>query len=78
MLANTRDFRFHVNMRTNIDLDDALVARGLELSGLRTKEDLVNLALREFVRSKDQKKIPELRGRIQWQGDLEAMRRRAF
>ena len=61
-------------MRTNIDLDDSLVTRALELSGLRTKKDLVNLALKEFVRRKDQKKILDLRGKIQWQGDLDLMR----
>jgi Arc/MetJ family transcription regulator len=61
-------------MRTNIDLDEGLVARGLLLSGLRTKKELVNVALREFIRKNDQKKILELRGKIQWQGDLELMR----
>ncbi len=65
-------------MRTNIDLDTGLVARGLKLSGLRTKKDLVNVALQEFVRRKDQKKILELRGRIPWEGDLEAMRQSRF
>jgi len=62
-------------MRTNIDLDEGLVARGLLLSGLRTKKELVNMALREFIRKNDQKKILELRGKIQWQGDLELMRK---
>ena len=61
-------------MRTNIDLDEGLVARGLLISGLRTKKELVNMALREFIRKNDQKKILELRGKIQWQGDLELMR----
>jgi len=61
-------------MRTNIDLDEGLVARALLLSGLRTKKELVNMALREFIRKSDQKKILELRGQIQWQGDLELMR----
>ena len=65
-------------MRTNIDLDESLVTRGLQISGLRTKKDLVNLALREFVRKKDQKKILELRGKVEWQGDLEALRNRRF
>jgi Arc/MetJ family transcription regulator len=61
-------------MRTNIDLDEGLVARGLKLSGLRTKKDLVNAALSEFVRRKDQKRILDLRGKIHWQGDLDQMR----
>ncbi|MCX6969736.1 MAG: type II toxin-antitoxin system VapB family antitoxin [Verrucomicrobia bacterium] len=65
-------------MRTNIDLDEGLVSRGLHLSGLRTKKDLVNLALEEFVRRKDQKKILELRGKIRWKGDLDLMRGSRF
>ena len=65
-------------MRTNIDLDEKLVNRGLKLSGLRTKKDLVNMALREFLRRKDQKKILELRGKISWKGDLDSMRRNRF
>jgi Arc/MetJ family transcription regulator len=67
-----------VYVRTNIDLDEGLVTRGLQLSGLRTKKELVNLALREFIRKNDQKKILELRGKIQWQGDLDLMRQSRF
>lgn len=62
-------------MRTNIDLDDRLVERGLRLTGVQTKRELVNLALSEFVRRKDQRKILKLRGRVAWQGDLDEMRR---
>jgi Arc/MetJ family transcription regulator len=65
-------------MRTNIDLDDSLVSRGLKLSGLRTKKDLVNMALREFIRRKDQKKILELQGKIRWEGNLDLMRQSRF
>ena len=65
-------------MRTNIDLDDELVKRGLKLSGLRTKKELVDVALREFLRRKDQKKILELRNKISWKGDLNLMRRNRF
>lgn len=62
-------------MRTNIDLDEGLVSRGLLISGLRTKKALVNMALKEFIRKNDQKKILELQGKIHWQGDLELMRK---
>ncbi len=65
-------------MRTNIDLDESLVTRGLKLSGLRTKKDLVNMALREFIRRKDQKKILELHGKIHWEGNLDLMRQNRF
>ncbi|MFV0337059.1 MAG: type II toxin-antitoxin system VapB family antitoxin [Chthoniobacterales bacterium] len=62
----------------NIDLDENLVTHGLELSGLRTKKELVNLALREFIRRKDQKKVLELYGKIRWEGNLEQMRQSRF
>lgn len=65
-------------MRTNIDLDEIAVTRGMQLSGLRTKKELVNLALREFVRRKDQKQILALQGKIHWLGDLNAMRESRF
>ena len=61
-------------VRTNIDLDDRLVARGLRLSGLKTKKALVNLALREFVRRKDQKRILELRGKVLWHAESRDIR----
>lgn len=65
-------------MRTNIDLDEIAVTRGMQLSGLKTKKDLVNLALREFVRRKDQKQVLALQGKIHWLGDLNAMRGSRF
>lgn len=50
-------------MRTNIVLDDELVTEALRRSGLRTKRELVDLALREFVESRRRRDIRELRGR---------------
>ena len=64
--------------RTNIDLDDALVSEGLKVTGLRTKRELVDLALRELVRRKEQAEILELEGRFEWHGDLEELRKGRF
>jgi Arc/MetJ family transcription regulator len=64
--------------RTNINLDDNLVSKGLKLTGLRTKRELVDLALRELVRKEDQKGILELEGRFHWQGNLDALREGRF
>ncbi len=50
--------------RTNIVLDDTLVSKGLQITGLRTKKDLVDFALRELVRKEDQKSILSLEGRF--------------
>jgi Arc/MetJ family transcription regulator len=60
--------------RTNIVLDEQLVTRGKRLTGLKTSRALVDHALREMVRRGDQRKLLELRGKIEWQGDLNAMR----
>jgi Arc/MetJ family transcription regulator len=60
--------------RTNIVLDTHLVDAGLKLTGLKTRRELVDLALRELVRHQQQKQLLKLKGKIDWEGDLEAMR----
>lgn len=64
--------------RTNIVLDDHLVDEGLRVTGLRTKRELVDLALRELLRKEDQKGIISLFGKIDWQGDLNEVRKDRF
>ena len=61
-------------MRTNIVIDDALMKEAMERSGLKTKREVVEEALRTFVRLKRQADILDLWG-IGWDGDLDAMRR---
>ncbi len=65
-------------MRTNIVLDDKLVKEGLKLTNLKTKKDLVNLALRELVERRKRKRILELEGKVKWEGKLDEMRRSRF
>lgn len=61
-------------MRTNIDLDNELIAEAMELAGLTTKKAAVDQALKEFVRVRRQlHSIDNLEG-IGWQGDLDALR----
>jgi len=61
-------------MRTNIDIDDTLLAQAMKASGLRTKKATVDEALRRLVRQHRQKNaIAELAG-TGWDGDLHAMR----
>ncbi|HMR30286.1 MAG TPA: type II toxin-antitoxin system VapB family antitoxin [Geminicoccaceae bacterium] len=62
-------------MRTNIEIDDQLMADALRLSGQPTKRAVVEEALKLLVRLKNQGRIRELRGKVQWEGDLDAMRR---
>jgi Arc/MetJ family transcription regulator len=61
--------------RTNIDLDDRLVEEGLRIFKCKTKKELIHLALQELLKTEKRKEILKLRGRLQWEGDLEEMRR---
>ena len=70
--------RNHVSVKTNIDLDERLIERARQLTGLKTKKEVVNHALSELVRKDDQKRILDLRGKISWVGDLDQMRRNRF
>lgn len=64
--------------RTNIDLDDKLAEEGLKLSDFKTKKELINSALREFVSRLKRKGILKLMGSGCWEGDLSKMRRSRF
>ena len=61
-------------MRTNIVIDDKLMQQTLKLTGLRTKREAVELALRTVVRLRQQERIRGFRGKLKWEGELEAMR----
>ena len=61
-------------VRTNIVLDNCLVEAGLKATGLKTRRELVDFALRELLRHKQQQKLLELKGKVQWEGDLGEMR----
>lgn len=58
-------------MRTNILLDDELVQEAQALTGARTKKEVVDLALRELVRTKRKKDLTELAGRIRFRDDFD-------
>ena len=60
--------------RTNIVLDNQLVDEGMKLTGLKTKRNLVDYALRELLRHEKQFKLMELRGKIEWESNLDEMR----
>lgn len=61
-------------MRTNIVIDDKLMRDALRATRLKTKREAVELGLRTLVRLKEQEELRRFRGKLQWQGDLEAMR----
>lgn len=61
-------------MRTNIVIDDKLMKDTLRATGLKTKREAVELGLRTVLRLRQQEAIRRLRGKLAWDGDLDAMR----
>ena len=61
-------------MRTNIVLDDKLVARAQKLTGIKTKREVVQEALRTLILLREQGEIRKLRGKLKWEGDLHQQR----
>jgi Arc/MetJ family transcription regulator len=65
-------------MRTNVVIDDDLMAEALESTGLNTKKAVIEEALRTLVRLKKQEQVRSLRGELQWEGDLNILRESRF
>ena len=61
-------------MRTNIEIDDSLMAETLQATGFKTKREAVELGLRTLLRLRQQAEIRSLKGQLDWSGDLDAMR----
>ena len=61
-------------MRTNLEIDDKLMQEALRLTGLKTKREAVEAGLRTMLRLRQQEEIRRYRGKLDWQGDLNAMR----
>ena len=56
-------------LRTNIVLDDKLVREAMKLANVKTKREVVDLALRRYVHSGKQKKLLDLEGRLDVHGE---------
>jgi Arc/MetJ family transcription regulator len=65
-------------MRTNVVIDDELMAAALESTGLKTKKAVIEEALRTLVRLRAQEQVRSLRGKLQWEGDLAVLRESRF
>jgi len=61
-------------MKTNVDLDDLLLAEAMKVSGMTTKKAVLELALKEYLRKGNIKKILKYRGKNIWEGNLEEIR----
>lgn len=63
------------DVRTNIDIDDELLAEAQAVAGTTTKRATVDYALRELVRRRGRQAVLDLRGNVNWEGDLDESRR---
>jgi Arc/MetJ family transcription regulator len=61
-------------MATHIDLNEALLKQIVRLGHFSTKKAAVNAALAEYLRHLQRQQLLEMRGKVQWEGDLDAMR----
>jgi Arc/MetJ family transcription regulator len=55
-------------------IDDKLMRDTLRTTGLKTKREAVEMGLRTLLRLRNQEEIRQFRGKLDWQGDLNAMR----
>jgi Arc/MetJ family transcription regulator len=62
-------------MRTNIVIDEKLIREAMKATGLRTKRAVVEAGLQALIQIKNQADIRRWRGQVQWEGDLDEMRR---
>ena len=61
-------------MRTNIEIDDELMAKAMAATGTTTKKAAVEVALTEIVQLRQQGRIRKIFGIGGWEGNLQAMR----
>lgn len=61
-------------MRTNILIDDTLIADVLKVTGLKTKREAVEQGLKTLLQLKQQEAIKAFKGQLNWEGDLDSMR----
>jgi len=63
-------------VRTHIEIDEQLMKDALRATHLKTERDVVELGLRTLLklRLRQQEDIKQFRGKLKWEGDLDAMR----
>ena len=63
-------------MRTTLNIDDDALAQAMRYAEGRTKTSLINQALLEYARRRRTRELLELRDKVEWEGDIDAMRER--
>jgi Arc/MetJ family transcription regulator len=60
---------------TNIEIDENLIKECIKTTGIKTRKSLIDHALRELLRHENQFRILELKGKIEWEGNLDEWRK---
>jgi len=61
-------------MQTSIQLENSLIERAQSLTGIKTKQEVVQEALRTLILLHEQAEVRDLRGRLKWEGNLDEQR----
>ena len=61
-------------MRTNVEINDKLIEEAIGLSKVKTKKEVIDIALKNYVNQMKRKSMAELFGKVKWEGDLNEMR----
>jgi Arc/MetJ family transcription regulator len=64
-------------MRTTLNIDDDALQAAMKFSQGQTKTEIINEALRRFVRAKRRRQLLQLQGKVEWEGDIDTLRKRA-
>ena len=62
-------------MKTHIEIDDSILEQICQLGSFATKKAAVNTALAEYLKLLKRQQLLALRGKVEWQGDLDRLRR---
>jgi len=62
-------------MRTNIEIDNSLMEKAKKINKNKTKKEIIDMALRTYIKVNERKKLLNLFGKIEWEGDLNQMRK---
>ena len=65
-------------MRTNVVIDEKVMKKAKNYTGLKTKKEVINYALQELIKRKERKEILKLAGKLHWEGNLDEMREDRF
>lgn len=61
-------------MRTNVEINDKLIEEAIVLSKAKTKKEIIDIALKNYINQMKRKSMVDLFGKVKWEGDLNEMR----